>query len=315
MSITESLNVKKSCEKYQVGLWQCPQFLFIIMGFIIVVAIVITNVTARLYTEPEIAAIIVLAVAALLFVVGTVVVRAFEEVALSSLAKSEFISIVSHEMRNPLSTVKWQLSLLGKLVEDINNDELRESLATISDHNARALQLVSELIEVYRVEDKKLTLHPTPFSLPILTEYTVGSVRHYANALNITISLFAGSNLPPVFADKKKIEMVIGHLINNAIKYTEGGGDVSITIEQKGDYIAWTIMDQGVGIPKKELDMIFGRFFRSHNKLRYHTGGLGLGLYLTRAIVEASGGRISVQSTEGKGTTVRFTLPITPFQR
>lgn len=310
----DALNIKKACEQYRVRLWQCPQFLFIVMGFIIILAIIITNITARVYTEPGIAALIVLVVSAFLFVVGTVVVRAFEEVALSSLAKSEFISIVSHEMRNPLSTVKWQINLLEKLLEEIKNEELKESIATINDQNSRAIRLVNELIEVYRVEDKKLTLNPAPFSLPFLTEDAVKGVGHYARALNIAISLMEGGNLPLVFADKKKVEMVVGHLLNNAIQYSEGGGVISITMEKRGNFIMWTIMDQGVGIPKKDLELLFGRFFRSHNKLRYHTGGLGLGLFLARALIKASGGRVGIHSVEGRGTTVWFTLPINPLE-
>jgi len=312
-AILESLNIKKSCEQYRVSLWQCPQFLFIVMGFIIVVSIVVTNITARLYTEPEIAAFIVLVITAFLFVVGTVVVRAFEEVALSSLAKSEFISIVSHEMRNPLSTVKWQINLLEKILEELNNDELKEGIATINDQNARAIRLVNELIEVYRIEDKKIILNPAPFSLTALTQEIGERSKHYADALNISTSVLMGDDLPHVFADKKKIEMVIDHLISNAIQYSDGGGEISISIERKGSYVLWTIADHGVGIPKKEINLLFERFFRSHNKLRYHTGGLGLGLFLARALIEASGGRVGIQSVEGRGTTVWFTLPIKAF--
>lgn len=312
-SLFNALNIKKTCERYRVGLWQCPQFLFIVMGFVIIVAILLTNLTARLYAEPEVAALIVLVVTALLFSVGTILVHAFEEIAETSVAKSEFISVVSHEMRNPLSTVKWQLNLLEKTAEEIANEELTESLATIQDQNTKAIRLVNELIEVYRIEDNKVVLTPAPFSLASLTEKTMNDFEHFAKALNINMSLMAASNLPFVFADRKKIEVSIGHLLDNAIQYSEEGGDIMITIQQKGSSIIWTISDQGVGIPKEELELVFGKFFRAHNKLRYHTDGLGLGLYLVRSLVGLSGGEVRVQSQEGKGTTVWFSLPITPL--
>lgn len=308
-----SLNIKKTCERYRVGLWQCPQFLFIVMGFVIIVAILLTNLTARLYAEPEVAALIVLVVTALLFSVGTILVHAFEEIAETSVAKSEFISVVSHEMRNPLSTVKWQLNLLEKTAEQIANAELTESLATIQDQNTKAIRLVNELIEVYRIEDNKVVLTPSPFSFGTLTEKTMNDFEHFAKALNINMSLMAASNLPLVFADRKKIEVAIGHLLDNAIQYSEEGGDIMITIQQKGSSIIWTISDQGVGIPKEELELVFGKFFRAHNKLRYHTSGLGLGLYLVRSLIELSGGEVRVQSQESKGTTVWFSLPISPL--
>ncbi|PIR69274.1 MAG: hypothetical protein COU47_04240 [Candidatus Niyogibacteria bacterium CG10_big_fil_rev_8_21_14_0_10_46_36] len=312
-SIFDSLNIRKTCDRYRVGLWQCPQFLFIIMGFVIIVAIIFTNLTARLYTEPEVAALIVLVVTALLFSVGTVLVRAFEEIAEASVAKSEFISVVSHEMRNPLSTVKWQLNLLEKTSEELANPELTESLATIQDQNTKAIRLVNELIEVYRIEDNKVVVTPAPFSLATLTEKTLNDFEHFAKALNINMSLMAASNLPLVFADRKKIEVAIGHLLDNAIQYSEEGGEITITIQQKGSFVIWTVSDQGVGIPKEELDLVFGKFFRAHNKLRYHTSGLGLGLYLVRSLIELSGGQVRVQSQESKGTTIWFSLPISPL--
>lgn len=312
-SLFNSLNIKKTCERYRVGLWQCPQFLFIVMGFVIIIAIVLTNITARLYAEPEVAALIVLVVTALLFSVGTILVHAFEEIAETSVAKSEFISVVSHEMRNPLSTVKWQLNLLEKTAEQIANAELTESLATIQDQNTKAIRLVNELIEVYRIEDNKVVLTPAPFSLGTLTEKTMNDFEHFGKALNINMSLMAASNLPLVFADRKKIEVAMGHLLDNAIQYSEEGGDIMITIQQKGQSIIWTISDQGVGIPKEELNLVFGKFFRAHNKLRYHTSGLGLGLYLVRSLIGLSGGEVRVQSQEGKGTTIWFSLPITPL--
>lgn len=310
----ESLNIKKTCERYHVGLWQCPQFLFIIMGLVIIASIILTNLAARLYTEPEVAAIIVLAVAALLFPVGTILVRAFEEMAEASIAKSEFISVVSHEMRNPLSTIKWQLNLLDNIKKE-GNEELVESLATIYDQNAKAIRLVNELIEVYRLEDNKVIPSPSPFSLTALTEKVVDEFSHYAEALNVKVSVLAASDSPLVFADRKKIEVVLDHLLNNAIQYSETGGEITVTLQHKGSYVIWTITDQGVGIPKEEIDLVSGKFFRAHNRLRYHTSGLGLGLYLARSLIEISGGKIHFDSQENHGTTVWFSLPVNPLGR
>lgn len=309
----QSLNIKESCGRYHIALWQCPQFLFIVMGLVVIVAIIFTNLMARLYTEPEVAAMIVLVVTAFLFTVGTMLVRAFEEIAETSVAKSEFISVVSHEMRNPLSTIKWQLNLLEKLIEELANPELVESFTTIQDQNTKAIRLVNELIEVYRIEDKKVLLTPAPFSLVSLAERAMKENEHYARALTIRISLMAPADIPLVFADRKKIEIVMGHLINNAIQYSEEGGEIIITIQQKGQFVVWIISDQGVGIPKEEVELVFGKFFRAHNKLRYHTSGLGLGLYLVRSLVELSGGKVHIESHEGKGTTIWFTLPVSPL--
>lgn len=309
---TSALNIKRQCGEYGVGLWQCPQFLFIVMGIIIILAIVVTNVTARIYTEPEVAALIVMAVAAFLFVVGHLVVRAFEKVAEASRSKSEFISVVSHEMRNPLSAIRWQLDVLKTQTDKIDAANLLAAFSVLETENLKALRLVNDLLEAYRVEDKNLGLQPRPFSIIELTRQIGAKFEYLAKKANVTISIAANENTPYAFADQKKVQLVIEHLIDNAISYSDGGEAV-ISVERKKNNILWTISDQGVGIPASEIKKVFGKFFRSHNRMRYHTGGLGLGLYLAKEIIGASGGNIGIRSIEGRGTTVWFTLPINPL--
>ena len=309
----KALNIKRQCAQYGLGLWQCPQFLFIVMGIIIILAIIATNITARVYTEPEIAALIAAAVAAFLFVVGHLIVRAFEKVAEASRTKSEFISVVSHEMRNPLSAIRWQLDVMKGRTDKIDAAGLISAISVLETENMKALQLVNNLLEAYRVEDKNLDLQPRPFSIIDLTKRTISQFEYRAKKANIKISLLANENVPQTFADQKRIQLVIEHLIDNAISYSEAGEAV-ISIERKKDNILWTISDQGVGIPAAEMKDVFGKFFRSHNRMRYHIGGLGIGLYLSREIIRASGGVINIRSIEGRGTTVWFTLPINPLK-
>ncbi|PIR70193.1 MAG: hypothetical protein COU46_02910 [Candidatus Niyogibacteria bacterium CG10_big_fil_rev_8_21_14_0_10_42_19] len=309
----KSLNVKKYCYEYGIDLWQCPQFLFIIMGVIIIIAIIVTNITARLYADPEIAALIVLTVTAFLFIVGSAVVHAFEKVAEVSRAKSEFISVVSHEMRNPLSSIKWQLELIKDSAQKMESKEISEAVEDISVENSKALRLVNDLLEAYRIEDNKMILQPAPFSLAETTQSAIEKFERTAKQSNISLSLFSSENLPQAYADPKKVQSVVEHLIDNALRYSEKG-EIVISIDKKGGRLLWSISDQGVGIPKEEFDLLFSKFFRSHNRLRYHTGGLGLGLYLMREIVKASGGTIKVHSIEGKGTTFWITLPTSPLK-
>src|SRR3989338_9312150 len=146
MRILDSLNIKKQCAQYRVGLWQCPQFLFLIMGMIIIVAIAATNTLANRYVAPEIAALIVLALAGVLFVIGHMIVSAFDRVARSARSKSEFISIVSHHLRSPLSAIKWQLDILlsRDFIEGKKSlDDTKRYLMVIMENNERMIRAVN----------------------------------------------------------------------------------------------------------------------------------------------------------------------------
>src|SRR3989338_7945153 len=133
-----ALNIKKRCGAAGVGLWQCPHFLFIIMGLVVIVAILATDIVARRYAEPEMAALIVLMVAAVLFVLGNIVVRSFENVVEASRLKSEFVSIVSHELRSPLSAVKWSLNLFkSEPKRAVDNGDSYSALSLIGEQNEK----------------------------------------------------------------------------------------------------------------------------------------------------------------------------------
>src|SRR3989344_8024925 len=175
-----ALNVKRQCAEYGVGLWQCPQFLFIIMGIVIILAIIVTNVTARVYAEPEIAALIAITVAAFLLVIGHLVVRAFEKVAEASRSKSEFISVVSHEMRNPLSAIRWQLDVMKGRTDKTDAAALLAAISVLEAENLKALRLINDLLEAYRIEDKNLNLQPRPFSIIELTRQSISQFEYRA---------------------------------------------------------------------------------------------------------------------------------------
>src|SRR3989344_2494615 len=160
LSWSQSINLKKVCAEYRVGLWQCPQFLFLIMGVIIILAIMVTYIVASRYEEPEIASLAVLVLTAILFAIGNLIVRAFEQVALASKSKSEFISIMSHQLRSPLSAIKWQLNMLLSDAQRKTPDaaSMQKYLQTVYDQNERMIRSVNDLLEVNRIEDNDLVL-------------------------------------------------------------------------------------------------------------------------------------------------------------
>ena len=280
------------------------------MGCAQILAILTTYKIAKIYQEPEIAALIVLAVSAMIFFIGQIIINSFERIAISSLAKSEFISIISHQLRSPMSAIKWQLDMLlsEDLKKNLSTDKFGEFLKGVYEQNERMIKSVNDLLEVNRIEDGDMVLNPESFSLQALTEQVVNQYTKEALLMNVKISVSLGSD-QLVYADKIRVKRVIEYLLDNAVKYSLNGGSIEIDIEHEGKNILWKITDQGAGIPQKDQKRIFDKFFRSKNVARYKTSGSGIGLFIAKSIISLSKGKMGFFSSENKGSIFWFTLP------
>ena len=312
----DSLNVKKQCAQYRVGLWQCPQFLFLVMGVVIIVAIVVTNVVTRRYTAPEISALIVLALSGFLFVVGHLIVAAFERVARSARSKSEFISIMSHHLRSPLSAIKWQLDIL--LSQDFLGDQessrnARRYLRVVADNNERMIRAVNDLLDVNRIEDEDVVMRPSVFSLVDLSRRAVVKFSQLYPSCSFSLRVDSDDvTRMQVYADEERIRRVAQHLMDNAVRYSNESGSIIIHLEREGSCVRWSVTDDGIGIPFPDQSRIFEKFFRTRNSTRHQTEGLGVGLFVVKSLIMLSHGNIGFTSIPGKGSTFWFTLPVAP---
>lgn len=317
--LLKELNLKVYCQKYGLSLWQCPQFLFLVMGLIIgLSAIAIYLIGTRYIENPATVALIILIISALLFLIGFFIVRGFEGLAEANRMKSEFINIVSHQLRSPLANLRWTLELLmsgkfGKIEE-----EQVEYFRILKENLARMKDLISDLLTVSRIETASLPSQKEKFSLVELTEKIIKEFLPYAQASNVKIEFNSSSSLPFVLADPFQIRKVIENLLDNAIRYMKPSQDqslftprgvVKIKIFPKRKKLIFEIKDNGWGIPKNDQKYVFQKFFRGSN-LKRKTQGTGLGLYISKAIIEKSGGKIWFESKEGQGSTFWFSLPI-----
>ena len=306
-SILEQLNFVSQARKYNISLWQYPPFLFFLIGIIIVSTIILSYIIGTKYFSPETVALGIIGITTVLLVLDYIIVNSFERLAEVNLMKSEFIDIISHQLRTPLSNLKWTLDLA---LRERGGDRKRDFFKTIKEQNERMLKLVNDMIYTSRIEQARWVIKKEEVNLKAIVEKTVKDFLAFARSNNVKIKVEIEQNLPKVLADSQKISHVVSNLLNNAIRYSKGKGEVQIRLKEVDNRVRCEIEDSGVGIPKEDQKYIFQKFFRSRNILRYRTEGMGLGLFIAKKIINASGGKIDFKSEEGKGSTFRFELLI-----
>jgi PAS domain S-box-containing protein len=221
--------------------------------------------------------------------------------------KSTFVSVVSHELKTPVALIKGYAETLRREDADWDRETMQESLDVIAEEADHLTQLIDSLLEASRIQAGGLKLEPTDVHLPRLAEKVV---EGFGTQTRIhTFELDFPSDFPVVWGDPDRLREVLSNLVSNAVKYSPDGGTVWVggRVDQTGTtmYVA----DQGIGIPAEEQGRIFDRFHRVETGLHRRTEGAGLGLYLVKAIVEAHGGRVWVESAPGRGSIFMFTLP------
>ena len=310
-NILSQLNIPAQCHHYGLSLWQCPSFLFLIMGTVIISSsLVAYGLGTHFIKDPEIVALIVLLLTTILFIVSFVITRSFERLAEANRMKSEFIKIVSHQLRSPITNLNWAIDILiSKKLEDIKEKQ-SEYFKIIKENSVRMIGLVKDLLIVSRIEEGSLASRIQKISIEATARNLISKFEPFTTASNIKIKFEAAPNLPQVLIDAHQIEIVIENLLDNAIRYAKGGGEINIKLEQRNKNLYFEIKDGGIGIPQDDQKFIFQKFFRSENAVRQQTQGSGLGLFIAKSIIERFNGEIDFKSEESKGSTFWFTLPI-----
>jgi signal transduction histidine kinase len=226
-------------------------------------------------------------------------------------AKTEFVSLASHQLRTPLSTVNWysEMLLTGD-VGEVTPDQ-KKYLEEIYHGNQRMVDLVNTLLDVSRIEMGTFIVESKATNMTKLAQGVIDEHKLQISEKKIKFTHVFNKNIPFIQADPKILRMVIQNLLSNAIKYTPQGGKIEVSISLvKGNGILLKVSDTGYGIPKDQQNKIFTKLFRADNVIGKDTEGTGLGLYIAKSIVEQSGGKIWFESDENKGTTFYVTLPL-----
>ena len=222
--------------------------------------------------------------------------------------KDEFLSIASHELRTPVTSIKGYTQLAKMLIKEGDLNTSEEYLDIALDQIDRMSRLILELLDVSRIETGRLEIRREGIAWPQFVRDVVH--RHHTAVSDRRFHVSVPEESKIVTGDRDRLEQVLGNLLENAVKYSPDGSDVTVTVDDRGDSLVTAVCDRGIGIPADELAQVFERFHRGRQVSSTNYGGLGLGLYITKQIIERHGGSIWVESKEGFGTTFFFSLPV-----
>lgn len=234
-------------------------------------------------------------------------------------AKTEFISIVSHELRSPMTAIQGYTDLLATgLVGPVNEQQI-DFLKTVRSNLDRMVRLVSDLAETARIEAGRLQLDCSLVHLSEVIDEVIQSSRQQITHKEQTLVVNVPENLPPVWGDRTRLVQIVTNLVSNANKYTPKEGQITISAEptpdrwnghHERDVILVTVKDDGLGISQQDQMQIFQKYFRANDQKAREAPGTGLGLNITKNLIEMQGGVIWFESAYRQGTTFYFTIPI-----
>lgn len=224
-------------------------------------------------------------------------------------AKDEFISMASHQLRTPLTSIKGYLSMV--LEGDVGEiaPQQKEMLETAYVSAQRMVYLIADLLNVSRLQTGKFVIEPTETRLSDIVEQELTQLKESVAAKKITLTYDKPQDFPSLMLDETKIRQVIMNFIDNAVYYTPSGGNITIRLAQSPKSVEFTVVDNGIGVPKDEAHKLFTKFYRAGNARKARPDGTGLGLFMAKKVIVASGGAIIFKTKEGQGSTFGFTFP------
>lgn len=223
--------------------------------------------------------------------------------------KSEFLTVVSHELQTPLTAIKGAL----ELVLDDDTGELsrvqRRFLDTIDRNCARLVGLVGDLLDLSRLEAGRIELEPQALDTCSVVRGALTAVANLFESRGTTVRVDVPDSLPPLLGDRRRVEQILTNLLSNAAKYTPGGGLVEISARSENGHVELAVADNGPGVPEPEREMVFDKFYRGRDAIRHGEAGSGLGLAIVKSLVELHGGSICVENSQPRGARFVVILP------
>ena len=221
----------------------------------------------------------------------------------------DFIAFAAHELRGPITVIRGYLDVLEEELDGVLEPDQHELFRRLTVSANRLSGYINNILNTSRYDRRHLKVHLAEDTLAGIYDTIKDDMELRAHAQNRLLSVSFPADLPTIAADRASISEVLGNLIDNAIKYSNEGGAINVTADVKGDFVEVSVQDHGIGMPGNVVSNLFQKFYRSHRS-RETVAGTGIGLYISKGIVESHGGTIAVQSEEGRGSTFIASLPI-----
>jgi PAS domain S-box-containing protein len=224
--------------------------------------------------------------------------------------KSELISIVSHQLRTPMTSIKGYTDLLYLETVGEINEAQRRFLSIIKSNADRLALLANDLLDISRIETGRIRLNLEFIHISAISDEIAASLRRQIEEKGLSLKLDIPEGLPPIYGDRDRVTQILTNLIDNARHYTPAGGQITVSAQVRDNFLQVSVTDTGIGIAPEDQEKIFDRFYRADSPLVQEVAGTGLGLSIVKAFVEMHGGEIRVESEPGRGSTFSFTLPL-----
>jgi two-component system sensor histidine kinase VicK len=222
--------------------------------------------------------------------------------------KFQFVDVVTHKFRTPLTHIKWSAELLRS---EADPQERARAISTIEDANVRLFEMTNSLVGLSRSSETEYQYVYKAENIVDMLNETLAAIENQVRTKKIRLNLQIGENLPNVFVDRKRVQFVMQMIIENAVIYSRQGSRVDVEVEQRKSFIYVSVRDTGIGIAPGDMEHLFSRFFRASNASETHTEGLGIGLFVSRDIMKRHGGDLWAESAGiGKGSTFHMKIPL-----
>lgn len=300
-------SIKEEAKEYGIPFWKLPDFLILIMALINIIGMISTYCLALNFVDdPRTAVVFVAIESAIILIIGSIVAESSRKVIVNYKLKEEFIDLVSHQIRSPITNVKWNLEFLKQ--EKLSKKQVKY-VNRLAGSVEKIVSLVNDFVYLSRLDQSKKELIRQKIDIRILVKKILKEMKIFASSKKINLKFSSKCENCCVETDQKKIKIVIDNILENALKYSPEGSQVEVEVYNESKNLVIKIKDSGCGIEEADQAFVFDKFYRASEAKELSIEGTGVGLYVSKILLEEMGGEIWFESKHKKGSIFYISLP------